>query len=62
VEVLRVLERVGEGTVAAVAEEAKMPADEVASALERLVSLNRALCQRDRAEPVYRMAARSLKA
>jgi circadian clock protein KaiC len=61
-EVLRALERMGQGTIASVAEEAKMPADEVGPALERLVSLNQALCQRDRAEPVYRTAARSLKA
>jgi circadian clock protein KaiC len=62
VEVLRVLERMGQGTAAAVAPEARIPVEEAESALERLVSLNQALCQREGAEPVYRIAARSLKA
>ena len=59
--VLHALEEVRQGGVGAVAEQARVAADEAREALERLVALNYALRQEVDGERVYRMAARTLK-
>jgi hypothetical protein len=59
--ILRALEAIGEGTARAVAERSGTSIAEANSALTRSVELNYALRREEDGEPVFRMAARSLK-
>jgi circadian clock protein KaiC len=60
-EVLRALERLGQGAVPGVAEQAGVTEAQAEEALQRLLTLSYVLRQEERGEAVYRMAARSLR-